>query len=146
MVKQDRDDLVLSQAMGKRIDKPNVKARAYIGRILTQLINSSGMTPNDVAAKIGYSRQQVYKAMAGKEQPSIDLIGDIFEACFTSLEQWVEQRPQKKDAEIHKQIQMILDEVGPGSEYRIALERLVHSMWASLTADRRVRHKVQKDL
>jgi hypothetical protein len=74
------------------------------------------------------------------------LIGDIFEACFTTLEQWVEQRPQKKDAEIHKQIQMILDEVGPGSEYRIALERLIHSMWASLTADRRSRLKAQKQV
>lgn len=90
--------------------KPNMTARKTIGDILTQIIQRSGVPVAEISERVQVSRQHLYRVQKGADNPTIDLIANIFEACHTSLDEYLRRQSEYgADRQIHNDLQEILD-------------------------------------
>lgn len=115
--------------------KPNAAGRRLIGDILTQVIQRSGVPVAEIAERVQASRQHLYRVQKGKDNPGIDLIANIFEACHTSLEEYLRrQSSYGADRQIHTDLQEILDY---GDRHAVTVRSVIEFTLNQIAKERR---------
>lgn len=95
--------------MQKSKMRPNPAARKVVGRIIKEVTDRSGLSIDEIAKRVQVSRQYVYRSREGFRNVSVDLIGNIFDACGTSLEEWITRQSRYGiDRQIHMDVQTVL--------------------------------------
>jgi transcriptional regulator with XRE-family HTH domain len=106
--------------------KPNKKARATIARVLAKAIDRSLLKADQIAKQAGVGRQYIYYVRRGDQNLTIDVIGDILEACGTSLEELIEHAaPYGRDQEWHNDLQEILKK---GNVHATAVKQVIKGL------------------
>jgi transcriptional regulator with XRE-family HTH domain len=118
--------------------KPSMEARALIGRILSDIMDRSGLTNEQIATRAGIKRNYIYKIRSGKHNPTIDAIGAICAACQTNLGEWVDrQSAYGKNRKIHTDVEYVLN-YGGGPEH--ALKTVIQSLMTHIAQLERERN------
>jgi transcriptional regulator with XRE-family HTH domain len=129
-----KTDTTLNSDMAARSSggKPNKKARATIARVLAEAIDRSLLPAEQIAKQAGVGRQYIYYVKRGDQNLTIDVVGDILEACGTSLEELIERRaPYGRDQKWHDDLDKLLKSNVNGS----AAKQMIKGLMAILNQE-----------
>jgi putative transcriptional regulator len=109
-----------------------------LGQQLSAARLQAGLTQNDVADKVGVSRQHISNIEIGVTSPTVRVLRDYLQACGTDLAKFfygplpTNQTPRQRD--YHRKLQILLENATVGPVITKVLDSFITSMQSSLTA------------
>src|SRR6266850_94761 len=109
-----------------------------LGRQLSSARLLAGLTQNDIAEKVGVSRQHISNIETGITSPMVRVLRDYLHACGTDLAEFfygplpTDQTPRQR--EYHRKLQALLDDSTISPVITKILDSFMTSMQSSLTA------------
>jgi len=109
-----------------------------LGRQLSSARLLAGLTQNDIAEKVGVSRQHISNIETGITSPMVRVLRDYLHACGTNLAEFfygplpTNQTPRQR--EYHRKLQALLENSTISAVITKVLDSFMTSMQSSLTA------------
>src|SRR6266403_3817538 len=109
-----------------------------LGRQLSSARLLAGLTQNDIAEKVGVSRQHISNIETGITSPTVRVLRDYLHACGTDLAKFfygplpTDQTPRQR--EYHRKLQALLENNEISSAIAKILDSFMTSIQSSLTA------------
>ena len=117
---------------------PSEQGDPELGRQLSSARLLAGLTQNDIAEKVGVSRQHISNIETGITSPTVRVLRDYLHACATDLAKFfygplpTDQTPRQR--EYHRKLQALLENPTISPVITKILDSFMSSMQSSLTA------------
>src|SRR6266850_1084708 len=117
---------------------PSEQGDPELGRQLSSARLLAGLTQNDIAEKVGVSRQHISNIETGITSPTVRVLRDYLQACGTDLAKFfygplpTDQTPRQR--EYHRKLQALLESSTVSPVITKVLDSFMTSMQSSLTA------------
>ena len=117
---------------------PSEQGDPDLGRQLSSARLLAGLTQNDIAEKVGVSRQHISNIETGITSPTVRVLRDYLHACGTDLAKFfygplpTDQTPRQR--EYHRKLQALLENSTISPVITKVLDSFMTSMQSSLTA------------
>src|SRR6266478_8410929 len=117
---------------------PSEQGDPDVGRQLSSARLLAGLTQNDIAEKVGVSRQHISNIETGITSPTVRVLRDYLHACGTDLAKFfygplpTDQTPRQR--EYHRKLQALLENSGQSPVVIETLDLLTMSMQHLQTA------------
>ncbi|HYR90033.1 MAG TPA: helix-turn-helix transcriptional regulator [Terriglobia bacterium] len=117
---------------------PSEQGDPELGRQLSSARLLAGLTQNDIAEKVGVSRQHISNIETGITSPTVRVLRDYLHACGTDLAEFfygplpTDQTPRQR--EYHRKLQALLDDSTISPVITKILDSFMTSMQSSLAA------------
>jgi len=117
---------------------PSSQGDAEQGRRLSLIRLRAGFTQNDIARKVGVSRQHISNIEVAMTSPTIRVLQDYLRACGTDLAEFfygpLPINQTRRQREYHRKLQALLQYDATSPIVRKVLDTFITSMQPSLTA------------
>jgi transcriptional regulator with XRE-family HTH domain len=117
---------------------PSEQGDPELGRQLASARLLAGLTQNDIAEKVGVSRQHISNIETGITSPTVRVLRDYLHTCGTDLAKFfygplpTDQTPRQR--EYHRKLQVLLENTTISPVITKILDSFMTSMQSSLTA------------
>src|SRR6267142_1631108 len=117
---------------------PSEQGDPELGRQLSSARLLAGLTQNDIAEKVGVSRQHISNIETGITSPTVRVLRDYLHACGTDLAEFfygplpTDQTPRQR--EYHRNLQALLENSTISPVITKVLDSFMTSMRSSLAA------------
>jgi len=117
---------------------PSSQGDAELGQRLSSIRVRAGFTQNDIARKVGVSRQHISNIEVGMTSPTVRVLRDYLQACGMNLAEFfygpLPINQTRRQREYHSKLQALLQNDTTSPIVTKVLDSFMTSMQSTLTA------------